>query len=67
MKKKINKKFGGMVVEKKPMIFKLQTKNWNKLTPKEQDKALLWMFRVLVELSEHRKYGYDDEFFAQYP
>ena len=67
MKKKINKKFGGIVIDKKPMILKLQTKKWNKLTKKEKDKALLWMFKVLNELAEYGKYDYDDGFFAKYP
>ena len=49
------------------MIFKFQTKDWNKLKKSEQDKALLFMFRVLVELSENRKNGYHKDFWAQYP
>ncbi len=53
--------------KRKEMIFKLETKNWNKQTKKDQDKALLFMFRVLVELSENRKYGYDPKFWAQFP
>ena len=52
---------------KKEMIFKLQTKNWNKLSPKEQDRAILFMLTTLSELSNGRKYGYDKDFFAQYP
>ncbi len=52
---------------KKQMIFKLETSNWNKLTPREQDKALLFMHRILTELSENRKRGYDPKFWAQYP
>lgn len=52
---------------KKEMIFKLQTKNWNKLSKGEQDKALLFMHRVLVELSEGRKHGYSPDFWAQFP
>jgi hypothetical protein len=62
--KKLPKKFGKM---KQDMIFKLQTKDWNNLSRKEQDKALLFMFRVLAELSENRKHGYSPEFWAQYP
>jgi hypothetical protein len=53
--------------KKKEMIFKLVTKNWNKLSPKEQDRAILFMLTVLSELSHGRKYGYDNDFFAQYP
>jgi hypothetical protein len=52
---------------KKEMIFKLVTNNWNKLSKKDQDEALLFMFRVLAELSEHRKTGYSKDFWAQYP
>lgn len=60
--KKMKKK-----IIKKPMTFKLQTKNWNKLLRKDQDKALLFMFGVLTDLSRSREYGYDPEFFAQFP
>ena len=56
-----------MTKKKKEMIFRLDTKNWNKLPKRDQDKALLFMHRVLVELSEHRKHGYSPEFWAQYP
>lgn len=49
---------------KKP-IFKLQTYNWNKAPKKEQDKALFFMHRVLVELEQNRKFGYDPNFTAQ--
>lgn len=49
------------------MIFHLQTKDWNKLSVRDQDKALLFMFRVLADLSENRKHGYHPEFSAQYP
>ena len=52
---------------KKEMIFKLVTKDWNKLQKKDQDEALLFMFRVLAELSEQRKTGYSKDFWAQYP
>ena len=49
------------------MIVKLVTNNWNKTTPREQDRAILFMLRVLSELSEHRKHGYSKDFWAQYP
>ena len=52
---------------KKDFILKLQTKDWNKLSKGEQDKALLFMHRVLVELEEGRKYGYAPDFWAQFP
>jgi len=64
MKKKLPKKFGKL---KGDMIFHLQTKDWHKLSVREQDKALLWMYRVLADLSENRKHGYHPEFSAQYP
>lgn len=54
-------------MKEKEMIFKLETKNWNKVPRKDQDKALLFMFRVLTELESGRKIGYDPEFWAQYP
>lgn len=54
-------------IKQKPMIFKLQTKDWNKLTSSQQDKALLFMYRILSDLSKGRKYGYDPDFWAQYP
>ncbi len=51
----------------KKEIFRLQTRNWNKLSPREQDKALMFMYRVLGEMSASRKYGYDKDFWASYP
>lgn len=48
-------------------IFKLETYNWNKLTKKEQDEALLFMFGVLGDLSASRKQGYSPDFSAVYP
>lgn len=56
MKKKQNK-----------TILRLQTYDWNSLTTKEQDKALIFMYRVLGDLSQARKNGIGNEFFAQYP
>ena len=53
--------------KKDKMILRLETNNWNKQTKRDQDKALLFMFRVLVELSEGRKTGYGPEFYAQIP
>jgi hypothetical protein len=53
--------------KKQEMIFKLQTKNWNKLTKKEQDEAILFMLQVLSSLSYGRKCGFSNDYFAQYP
>lgn len=66
MKKKIKlpKNFGKMKGE---MIFKLETNNWNTLSTRDQDKALLFMYTVLGDLSKNRKDGYSPEFWAQYP
>lgn len=50
--------------QKKEIIFHLQTTNWNKQTKRNQDKALLFMYRVLGELSEKRKFGYATDFNA---
>jgi hypothetical protein len=52
---------------KKKIILKLQTHDWNKLSSKEQDKAILFMLRILAELSGNRKHGYDPKYWAQYP
>lgn len=52
---------------KKETVLQLQTNNWNKQTPRDQDKALLFMYQILAELSENRKHGYDPEFWATYP
>ena len=52
---------------KKKVILHLQTYDWNKLKPKEQDKAIMFMFRILSDLSENRKYGFDNRFWAEYP
>lgn len=53
--------------KKQKIIFYFQTYNWNKLTKKEQDKALFFMYRVLHDLGEDRKFGYGPKFYAQYP
>ena len=54
-------------VKTKEMILELKTNNWNKQSKSKQDKALLFMYRVLGELESHRKFGYDPEFWATYP
>lgn len=54
-------------MKKKKVIFKLTTKDWNKQTPRDQDKALLFMYTVLGKLSSNRKTGYHDEFWAEFP
>ena len=48
-------------------ILTLTTKDWNTTPPKEQDKALLFMLRVLADLYENRIHGFDKNFWAQYP
>ena len=48
-------------------ILKLETNNWNKQSKKDQDEAILFMMRVLMEMREKRKYGYDPNFRAIYP
>ena len=48
-------------------ILKLEAFDWNKLPKAKQDKALLFMYRVLHDLEKNRKYGYGDKFWAQYP
>jgi hypothetical protein len=53
-------------MKKKP-IFKLQTYDWNKLTPKEQDKAIVFLVFIINDLATYRKSGLDNEFWAQYP
>ena len=53
--------------KKKEMIFKFQTKNWNKLSKRDQDKAILFMLRVLADLEQGRKFGFAPEYWAQYP
>lgn len=55
-----------MKKKKRTTIFKLQTTNWNKQTKSNQDKALLFMYRVLGELSEKRKFGYANDFSATF-
>ena len=53
---------------KKKQILKLEVKNWNKTPRREQDKALLLLLRVMVDLSEnYRKTGIADVFGAEYP
>lgn len=54
-------------MKKKKKIFILNTFDWNKVSKAEQDKALLFMHRVLTDLAENRKHGYDPKFWAQYP
>lgn len=48
---------------KKKPIFEIKVNNWNKRTESEQNKALMWLFLLLGELStEYRKFGISDEF-----
>jgi hypothetical protein len=51
----------------KPTILKLQTYNWNKTPKKDQDKAILFMLRILSDLESGRKHGYDPKFYATFP
>ena len=46
---------------------KLETFNWNKTSKSDQDKAILFMLRVISELEQGRKHGYDSKFYAMFP
>jgi hypothetical protein len=52
-------------MKKNKITLKLETFDWNKLTKKEQDKSLIFMYGVLGQLSEKRKYGIDNRFWAE--
>lgn len=54
-------------MKKNKTILELQTHDWNKLTRQQQDRALIFMYRVLADLSEARKQGISNQFWAQYP
>ena len=44
-------------------IITIKVHSWTKRTKKEQDKALLWMYRLLTDLkTTYRKSGLSDEF-----
>ena len=49
---------------KKYRILVLQTSDWNKTSKSQQDKELLFMYRILAELDGHRKVGIDKSFWA---
>ena len=46
-------------------IFQLKVNSWNKQSKKDQNRALVFMYRVLYELDTNRKFGYIDNFTAQ--
>ena len=50
--------------KKQKNIVHLSVTNWNKLTKKEQDESIIFIVRVLSDLSEYRKVGISDEFRA---
>lgn len=44
-------------------IFEIKVNCWTKRTKKEQDKALLWIYRLLRDIDDnYRKHGLSDEF-----
>ena len=52
-------------MKKKPII-KIQVNSWNKRTKREQDKAVRWLNRLLMELTtRYRKTGISDDFSGQ--
>jgi hypothetical protein len=52
-------------IKKGNTIFHLKVNNWNKQSRRNQDRALMFMYRVLYELDANREFGYSDNFTAK--